>query len=93
MLKFIMILSGLGCEEYSEETNKKLMGLEEFNNKISSFNSAKKNEIARTFGEGFDENDLENHRLIALITKGGHNKSRVIERTSLLIELLKKYYY
>ena len=93
MLKFIMILSGLEYENYSEKTINKLKGLEEFNNKISSFNSAKKNEITRTFGEDFDENDLENHRLIALITKGGHNRSRVIERTSLLIKLLNKYYY
>ncbi|MCH5180798.1 MAG: DUF262 domain-containing protein [Erysipelotrichales bacterium] len=93
MLKFIMLLSGLEKENYNDNTLQKLLGLEKLNNNISAFNSAKKDEITKTFGESFDKDDLENHRLIALISKGGHNKNRVVERIELLKEMLIKYYY
>lgn len=94
MLKFIMLLSGLGLEDYNIDCFNKIKGLEYFNEKISSFNSAKKDAVKDSFDpKVFSPDDIENHRLVALISKGGHSRERVTDRANILIGLLNRFYY
>lgn len=85
-LKFLLILIALG---YINESNleSSLVSLNSINNKLSSFNSAKKDILEKTFiGE---ENLVEDYRSIALISKGAHPYERVEDRMKILSKLMK----
>lgn len=91
-IKLLMLLVGFNEMNFEKETLKKIHALEKFNNNISAFNSAKKGEVEKVFKNGFSEESIENHRLVALITKGAHNKERVQERIKLLGTILNSDY-
>lgn len=92
MFKFILLLIGFDLINFETDAPRKLKIIEIFNNNLSSFNSAKKDEIENVFSNKFDEESKENHRLVALIAKGGHNKKRVQERVALMMNILKNDY-
>lgn len=87
-LKLLLLMTGFYPKFLEHETKLKLVKLEEINNKISAFNSAKKGMVEETFA-GYSESCIESYRLIALLSKGAHPFDRVKERIDILIEICK----
>jgi len=83
-LKLLMILILLEDVSLIENTKEFLLKFEQFNSNLSAFNSAKKDEVGKVFNGKFGVDSQENHRLIALISKGGHNLARVKERATIM---------
>ena len=86
-LKLLLLLLGFNYIDLCniEISIKKLYKI---NEKLSAFNSAKKNIVEETFKE-YSEEDIEEFRNIALITKGAHPYDRVKERVKILSEKIK----
>lgn len=82
-MKFFLITSALGLVDYSVDTKRKLLALGEINRKLSSFSSAKAGEVEKTF-YGYSSPVIEEYRLLALISKGGHSFKRVENRMKIL---------
>lgn len=82
-LKFLLLLSSLGLVDFSVETKEKLKALDSINNKLSSFSSAKADSVSLTF-HGYSDAVIEEYRLLALISKGGHSLKRVENRMKIL---------
>lgn len=93
LVKLLMLLIGFDFLDLSAYPIDKIKSLERFNNNLSAFNSAKANEVERVFGTKFTTESIEDHRLVALITKGGHNKKRVFERVKIMKNILEQEYY
>ena len=85
-IKLLLLLAGLKPEYFNIDLKLKLVKLETINNKLSAFNSAKKDMVKNTF-YGMSNETIENYRLIALLTKGAHPFSRVVERVDMLEKL------
>lgn len=82
-MKFFLITAALGLIDYSVNTEKKLIALGSINTKLSAFSSAKAGEVDRIFN-GYSKEVIEEHRLLALISKGGHSFARVENRMKIL---------
>ena len=82
-MKFFLLLISLGLVDFSEDRKKKLKALESINEKLSAFSSAKADKVATMF-YGFSEPVIEEYRLLALISKGGHSYNRVKNRMEIL---------
>lgn len=82
-LKYLLLLSGLNLVDFSTDTVSKLKILKNIDDKLSVFFSAKANVIEEEY-KGYSEAVIEEMRLIALLTKGGHSLSRVENRMKIL---------
>lgn len=82
-LKYLLLLSGLKLVDFSTDTVSKLKTLKNIDDKLSVFFSAKANVIEEEY-KGYSEAVIEEMRLIALLTKGGHSLSRVENRMRIL---------
>lgn len=82
-LKYLLLLSGLKLVDFSTDTVLKLKTLKNIDDKLSVFFSAKANVIEEEY-KGYSEAVIEEMRLIALLTKGGHSLSRVENRMKIL---------
>ena len=82
-LKYLLLLSGLKLVDFSTDTALKLKTLKNIDDKLSVFFSAKANVIEEEY-KGYSEAVIEEMRLIALLTKGGHSLSRVENRMKIL---------
>ena len=82
-MKFFLLTASLGLVDYSENSKEKLIALSSINKKLSSFSSAKAGEVERTFNS-YASPVIEEHRLLALISKGGHSFTRVENRMKIL---------
>lgn len=82
-LKYLLLLSGLKLVDFSTDTVLKLKTLKNIDDKLSVFFSAKANVIEEEY-KGYSEAVIEEMRLIALLTKGGHSLSRVENRMRIL---------
>ena len=86
-IKFLFMLCGYGFVDFSEDTKKKLGQLYVVNKKLSAFSSAKANALKEEF-KGYTEKQIEDYRLIALISKGSQKWDIVEERMKLLANLM-----
>lgn len=86
-LKFLLLLLGFNYIEL-ENIDKTIKKLYKVNEQLSAFNSAKKNIVKETF-YGYTDEQIEEFRNIALITKGAHPYDRVKERIKILSEKIK----
>lgn len=82
-LKYLLLLSGLNYVDFSSDTERKLKRLKEIDDKLSVFFSAKANVVEEEYA-GYSNEVIEEMRLIALLTKGGHSLSRVENRMKIL---------
>ncbi len=82
-MKFLLLLSSLGMVDFSHDTKRKLKALDAINEKLSAFSSAKADSVERTF-HGYSQPVIEEYRLLALISKGGHSFKRVKNRMEIL---------
>lgn len=82
-MKFFLLTAALGFVDYSENIQDKLLALGSINSKLSAFSSAKAGEIEKTFNS-YSDDVIEEHRLLALISKGGHSFKRVENRMKIL---------
>ena len=85
-LKLLLLLAGFNFINFRVDTLEKLQKLEDINNKLSSFNSAKENIVAQTF-TGFSDDDINKYRLVALVAKGAQRYDTVIKRMKILSTL------
>lgn len=89
-MKFFLLTASLGLIDYSIDTQKKLIALGAINEKLSAFSSAKAGEVDRVFNS-YSKEVIEEHRLLALISKGGHSFSRVENRMKILAYYINCY--
>ena len=82
-LKYLLLLAGLNYVDFSSDTEIKLKRLKEIDDKLSVFFSAKANVVEEEYA-GYSNEVIEEMRLIALLTKGGHSLSRVENRMEIL---------
>lgn len=82
-MKFFLLTASLGLVDYAVDSTTKLIALGSINDKLSSFSSAKAREVDRIFN-GYSAEVIEEHRLLALISKGGHSFTRVENRMRIL---------
>lgn len=83
------MLSGYGFVNFAENTKKKLNQLYIVNKKLSAFSSAKATALDEGF-KGYTDEQIENYRLIALISKGSQKWDMVEERMKLLANLMEE---
>lgn len=86
-LKYFLLLSGLGYVDFSDKSEEKLRKLKSIDDKLSAFFSAKENAVEKTF-ENYLPDVIEDFRLIALLTKGGHPLQRVEDRMKILAKYI-----
>lgn len=82
-LKYLLLLAGFNLVNFSEDTVSKLNRLKYIDDKLSVFFSAKANVIEQEY-DGYSQAVIEEMRLIALLTKGGHSLARVENRMKIL---------
>lgn len=82
-MKFFLLTAALGLVDYTENTKDKLVTLGAINSMLSAFSSAKAGEIERVFNS-YSDSVIEEHRLLALISKGCHTFKRVENRMMIL---------
>lgn len=82
-MKFFLLTAALGLVDYTDKTKEKILALGAINDKLSAFSSAKAGEVERIFN-GYSSAVIEEHRLLALISKGGHSFKRVDNRMQIL---------
>lgn len=82
-LKYLLLLSGFGFVDFSEDTKYKLRKLKAIDDKLSVFFSAKANVVEEEY-KGYDTKVIEEFRYIALLTKGAHSLARVKNRMEIL---------
>ena len=82
-LKYLLLLCGFGFVDFKENTFEKITILSEIDNLLSVFFSAKSNseDVIKT---KYSTDVVEELRLIALLSKGGHSISRVENRMKIL---------
>ena len=89
-MKFLLLLISLGLVDYSVDTKTKLNAIDAINKKLSAFSSAKADSVAQTF-HGYSDAVIEEYRLLALISKGGHSLKRVQNRMEILAYYVNNY--
>lgn len=82
-MKFLLLVISMGLVDFSTDTKKKLKALDSINKKLSAFSSAKADSVSETF-YGYSPEVIEEYRLLALISKGGHSLKRVQNRMEIL---------
>lgn len=82
-IKFLLLLMSLNLVDFSQDRKKKLQALNSINQKLSAFSSAKADSVSETF-YGYSNPVIEEYRLLALISKGGHSLKRVQNRMEIL---------
>lgn len=82
-MKFLLLLISMGLVDFSVDTKKKLKSLDSINQKLSAFSSAKADSVNQMF-DGYSPAVIEEYRLLALISKGGHTLKRVRNRMEIL---------
>lgn len=82
-LKYLLLLAGFNLVNFSEDSVSKLNRLKYIDDKLSVFFSAKANVIEQEY-DGYSQAVIEEMRLIALLTKGGHSLARVENRMEIL---------
>lgn len=82
-MKFLLLLISMGLVDFSLDTKRKLKALDSINTQLSSFSSAKADSVEKTF-HGYSPAVVEEYRLLALISKGGHSLKRVQNRMEIL---------
>ncbi len=82
-MKFLLLLISMGLVDFSKDTKKKLKALDSINQKLSAFSSAKADSVDQMF-HGYSPAVIEEYRLLALISKGGHTLKRVRNRMEIL---------
>lgn len=82
-MKFLILLIILGLVDFRTDCKRKLKALDGINMKLSAFSSAKADSVACAFA-GYSEQVIEEYRLLALISKGGHSYKRVENRMQIL---------
>ena len=89
-MKFLLLTMSLGLVDFSQDTKKKLKALDAINKKLSAFSSAKADSVTETF-HGYSAAVIEEYRLLALISKGGHSQKRVYNRMEILAYYINDY--
>lgn len=82
-MKFLLLLISLGLVDFSQNAKRKLKALDSINKKLSAFSSAKADSVPTAF-HGYSDAVIEEYRLLALISKGGHSLKRVQNRMEIL---------
>ncbi len=82
-MKFFILLIMLNLVDFNVDRKKKMKALDEINMKLSAFSSAKADSVISAFS-GYSEEVIEEYRLLALISKGGHSYKRVENRMKIL---------
>ena len=82
-MKLLQHLCAYELVDFKSETARKLKTLDSINKQLSSFSSAKAGSVEASF-YGYSSEVIEEYRLIALISKGGHPASRVLNRMQML---------
>lgn len=82
-MKFFLLLIILDLVDFSDNCKRKLKALDSINIKLSSFSSAKADTVTSAF-HGYSSEVIEEYRLLALISKGGHSFKRVENRMKIL---------
>lgn len=82
-MKFLILLIILGLVDFKQDCKKKLKALDSINEKLSAFSSAKADSVDCAFS-GYSDEVIEEYRLLALISKGGHSYKRVENRMQIL---------
>lgn len=75
-MKFLLLLIVLGLVDFKTDCKNKLKALDAINEKLSAFSSAKADSVMKAFS-GYSNTVIEEYRLLALISKGGHSFKRV----------------
>lgn len=82
-MKFLLLLIIFKLVDFSENCKEKLKALDSINDKLSAFSSAKADSVKKSF-YGYSDAVIEEYRLLALISKGGHSYKRVKNRMEIL---------
>lgn len=82
-LKYLLLLMGLNFVDFTVDTKEKLVSLKRIDDKLSVFFSAKANVVESEYA-GYSKEVIDDMRLIALLTKGGHPLTRVENRMRIL---------
>ncbi len=89
-MKFFLLLSAWGLVDFTHETKERLKALDSINQKLSAFSSAKADSVQKAF-YGYNDSVIEEYRLIALISKGGHSAKRVYNRMQILAHYVNSF--
>jgi len=76
--------------DFKTDCKRKLKALDAINMKLSAFSSAKADSVMRVFS-GYSDAVVEEYRLLALISKGGHSYKRVENRMQILAYYINNY--
>lgn len=82
-MKFFLLLIVLNFVDFERNGKEKLKALGAINEKLSAFSSAKADSVKGAFC-GYSAGVIEEYRLLALISKGGHSFKRVENRMRIL---------
>lgn len=82
-MKFLILLVILKLVDFKKDCKCKLKALSAINMKLSAFSSAKADSVQCAFS-GYSKAVIEEYRLLALISKGGHSYKRVENRMQIL---------
>lgn len=82
-MKFLLLLIVLRLVDFKTDCKNKLKALDAINEKLSAFSSAKADSVMKAFS-GYSDSVIEEYRLLALISKGGHSFKRVKNRMEIL---------
>lgn len=78
-IKMLLLLAGFEAIDFNDNLDIKLKKLDKINNMLSSFNSAERDIVNKTF-VGFNDKEIEEYRLIALFNKGAQTYRITQER-------------
>ena len=78
-IKMLLLLAGFEAIDFNDNLDIKLKKLDKINNMLSSFNSAERDIVNKTF-VGFSDKEIEEYRLIALFNKGAQTYRITQER-------------
>lgn len=78
-IKMLLLLAGFEAIDFNDNLDIKLKKLNKINDMLSSFNSAERDIVNKTF-VGFSDKEIEEYRLIALFNKGAQTYRITEER-------------
>lgn len=78
-IKMLLLLAGFEAIDFNDNLDVQLKKLDKINNMLSSFNSAERDIVNKTF-VGFSDKEIEEYRLIALFNKGAQTYRITQER-------------
>ncbi len=89
-IKYLMLLCAFNLVDFSIDGDKKMNRLDELNGQFSAFNSAKTEEVEKTF-KGYKTEVIDEFRLITLLSKGSHPFNRAQNRIEILAHYINNY--